>query len=71
MIISGRAAVRVYRMKTVTRSLLLIYSPISNDQLVELYCATAEVKAVTVIYSKSVAVHVLYNTWPKRDNIHL
>ena len=25
-------------MKTVTRSLLLSYSPISSDQLVELYC---------------------------------
>ena len=57
-------------MKTVTRSLLLSYNPKSNDQSVELYCVTAEVKAVTVIYSKFVTVHVLYNTWPNRDNIH-
>ena len=45
---SGRAAV----MKTVTRSLLLSYSPISSDQLVELYCRRAEV--VVAIYSKCV-----------------
>ena len=37
-------------MKTVTRSLLLSYSPISNDQLVELYCRRAEV--VVAIYSE-------------------
>ena len=55
-------------MKTVTRSLLLSYSPISSDQLVELYCVTAEVKAA--IYSKCVAVHVLYNAWPNMNNIH-
>ena len=30
-------------MKTVTISLLLSYSPISSDQLVELYCRRAEV----------------------------
>ena len=42
---SGRAA-----MKTITsyRSLLLSYSPISSDQLVELYCRRAEV--VVAIY---------------------
>ena len=39
-------------MKTVTRSLLLSYNPISNDQLVELYCRRAEVTAA--IYSKQV-----------------
>ena len=38
-------------MKTVTRSLLLSYSPISSDQLVELYCRRAE---NTAIYTKSV-----------------
>ena len=48
----GRAAVRVRRMKTVTRSLLLSYSPISSDQLVELYCRRAEV--AVAIYSKCV-----------------
>ena len=37
-------------MKTVTRSLLLSYSPISSDQLVELYCRRAEF--VAAIYSK-------------------
>ena len=30
-------------MKTVTRNLLFSYSSISSDQLVELYCRTAEV----------------------------
>ena len=39
-------------MKTVTRSLLLSYSPISSDQLAELYCRRAEV--VVAIYSKCV-----------------
>ena len=39
-------------MKTVTRSLLLSYSPISSDQLVELYCRRAEV--VVAIYSKCI-----------------
>ena len=37
-------------MKTVTRSLLLSYSPISSDQLVELYCRRLEV--VVAIYSR-------------------
>ena len=37
-------------MKTVTRSLLLSYSPVSSDQLVELYCRRAEV--VVAIYTK-------------------
>ena len=57
-------------MKTVTRNLLLSYSPISSDQLVELYCRRAEV--VVVIYSECVVqccgedgqiwkrLHVLY-----------
>ena len=40
-------------MKTVTRSLLLSYSPISSDQLVELYCRRVE--AALAIYSKYVA----------------
>ena len=53
---SGRAAVRVYRMKTVTRSLVLSYSPISSDQLVELYFRRAEV--VVAIYNGK--VYVLY-----------
>ena len=38
-------------MKTVTRNLLLSYSPISSDQLVELYCRRAEV--VAAIYSEN------------------
>ena len=37
-------------MKTVTRSLLLSYSPISSDQLVELYCRREKVLAA--IYTK-------------------
>ena len=36
-------------MKTVIRSLLLSYSPISSDQLVELYCIRAEVTVVVFI----------------------
>ena len=38
-------------MKTVTRSLLLSYSPISSDQLVELYCRRAKVVvAMAILY---------------------
>ena len=37
-------------MKTVTRSLLLSYIPISSDQLVELYCRRAEI--VVGIYTE-------------------
>ena len=41
-------------MKTVTRSLLLSYSPISSDQLVELYRHCGIVEATVDIYIESI-----------------
>ena len=41
-------------MKTVTRSLLLSYSPISSDQLVELYRHCGRVEATADIYIESI-----------------
>ena len=49
---SGRAAVRVERKQSLNTNKLAIelYSPISKDQLVQLYCRRAGV--VVTIYTK-------------------
>ena len=55
-------------MKTVTRSLLLSYSPLSSDQLVEFYCRRSAV--IAVIYSKYVELCITkyeYYTFPNME----
>ena len=49
---SDRAAVRVERRQSLEAFAIELYSPISSDQLVELYCRRAEDTAA--IYSKCV-----------------